>query len=180
MAVLHIYILYNARGSLLGKANYAYRKLTSPSPSAASASTSSPNQPDRESVCAACDLTHAGLSLTETPLWKSTKRRLISSGGSKTAVQVEQLHQDELTPELRTWMKGKEMVYPMVLARMEQDEQERTEVVMSREELGRCGRRSVKEDGHDLFLETLRDNVKQKMGLEMVIPPSTSSTASTT
>lgn len=72
-----IYILYNANASALGKANYAFRKLT------ASAD---------DSPCSACDLTHGGLRLTETKEWSSTKQRIPAT--------VEQLHRDEASEEV--------------------------------------------------------------------------------
>ena len=74
----NIYVLYNANGSLLGKLNYVCRKLTSSSD---------------DSACAACDLTHGGLKLDESPQWKQTKQRI---GGAS----IHQLHRDELNPEV--------------------------------------------------------------------------------
>ena len=70
-----IYIIYNAKGSIIGKLNYAYRKLTTPS-----------------SPCAACDLTHGGLRLSETAQWMATKKQINA--------EVKQLHVDELNPEV--------------------------------------------------------------------------------
>ncbi len=74
-----IYILYNAKASLLGKLNYVCRKITAGS---------------EDSACAACDLTHGGLKLDESAEWKQTKKQI---GGAS----VKQLHKDELTPEVR-------------------------------------------------------------------------------
>lgn len=74
MSTSTIYILYNAKASVLGKLDYARRKL-----SAAEDST----------PCAACDLTHGGLRLSESAVWKEAKRRINA--------HIEQLHQDELT-----------------------------------------------------------------------------------
>jgi len=74
-----LYIIYNANGSVLGKAQYAFKKLSS------SAS---------DSPCSACDLTHNGLNLTETRQWSSTKERI----GAK----VYQLHRDELDDDVST------------------------------------------------------------------------------
>jgi hypothetical protein len=71
-----IYIIYNAKGSFTGKLNYAYRKLTTPA-----------------SSCAACDLTHGGLRLTETAAWTATKQQI--------GAVVRQLHIDELDSEVR-------------------------------------------------------------------------------
>ena len=70
-----IYILYNAKASILGKLDYARRKLSAP---------------EDASPCAACDLTHGGLRLNESALWKDAKRSINA--------RFEQLHQDELTP----------------------------------------------------------------------------------
>jgi hypothetical protein len=72
-----IYILYNAKASLLGKLSYACRKLSAPAD---------------QSACAACDLTHGGLRLNESDQWKVTK--------GKIPAQVTQLHTDELTAEV--------------------------------------------------------------------------------
>ena len=71
-----IYIIYNAKGSFSGKLNYAYRKLTTPA-----------------SSCAACELTHGGLRLTETSEWTTTKEQI--------GAAVRQLHLDEIDPEVR-------------------------------------------------------------------------------
>ena len=72
-----IYILYNANGSAGGKLKYAYRKLTAASD---------------QSPCSACDLTHGGLSLTESKDWVATK--------SQIGAEVKQLHRDELDQEV--------------------------------------------------------------------------------
>ena len=73
-----IYILYNAKASLLGKLSYSYRKFS------ASAD---------DSPCSACDLTHGGLKLHESDEWKTTKEKIPAS--------VKQLHQDELGSDVR-------------------------------------------------------------------------------
>lgn len=73
-----VYILYNANASILGKVQYAYRKITAPA---------------TDSPCSACDLTHGGLRLTETPMWSSTKKRI--------GAEVRQLHKDEADREVR-------------------------------------------------------------------------------
>ncbi len=72
-----LYILYNATSTPLGKLDYAYRKLTSPS---------------SQSPCSACDLTHGGLRLTETKEWSATKKRI--------PADVQQLHRDEASQEV--------------------------------------------------------------------------------
>ena len=84
MARSTIYILYNAKASVVGKLDYARRKL------AASTETS---------PCSACDLTHGGLRLSETADWKVAKQRIDAN--------VEQLHQDELTSEVSQMNKTK-------------------------------------------------------------------------
>ena len=77
MTLSNIYVLYNAKASLLGKFEYTCRKITAPSDS---------------SPCSACDLTHGGLRLNETSTWKDTKNRINAN--------VKQLHKDELTTEV--------------------------------------------------------------------------------
>ena len=59
-------IIYNADASLRGKLNYAIRKL----------SASSSETP----ACAACDITHGGLSLKESPGWTSVKQSIEAQG----------------------------------------------------------------------------------------------------
>jgi len=92
-----IYILYNANASLLGKLNYACRKITASSDS---------------SPCAACDLTHGGLHLDESSAWTKTKARIHAD--------VKQLHRDELTPDLRDYIKTNSIKYPVVLGKSPQ------------------------------------------------------------
>ena len=72
-----IFVLYNAKASLLGKLSYGYKKLCAPAD---------------DSPCAACDLTHGGLKLQESEEWKATKQKIPAT--------VEQRHIDELTPEV--------------------------------------------------------------------------------
>ena len=76
-APVTVYILYNADASVLGKINYGIRKI----------GASESNSP-----CSACDLTHGGLRLTESKEWKCTKEKI--------GVDVQQLHRDQLTPEV--------------------------------------------------------------------------------
>ncbi|KAI9696217.1 MAG: hypothetical protein M1836_005770 [Candelina mexicana] len=89
-----IYILYNADASAMGKIQYAYRKLTAP--------------PD-ESPCAACDLTHNGLRLTETKEWSNAKSRI--------GAEVKQLHKDEADRQIVDFVKTQGIEYPLVLGR---------------------------------------------------------------
>ncbi|MCJ1320279.1 hypothetical protein MMC15_005617 [Xylographa vitiligo] len=87
-----VYILYNANASLIGKLDYAVKKLRA----------SPENSP-----CSACDLTHGGLRLTETKDWTSTKDSIPAT--------VKQLHRDELSQELLTFVSQNGLRYPMVL-----------------------------------------------------------------
>ena len=77
-----LYLIYNADGSILGKLRYGYRKVTAPA--------------DRGPVCAACDLTHGGMSLSETPAWVAAKAEIEHSSNLK----VVQWHRDELSTEV--------------------------------------------------------------------------------
>lgn len=72
-----VYILYNANASVAGKLSYVYRKITAPA---------------GQSPCAACDLTHGGLNLTETAQWTETKKKI--------GADVQQLHKDETDQEV--------------------------------------------------------------------------------
>lgn len=65
MARLTLYILYNADASMMGKLQYGYRKMSS--------------KKDNEPECAACDITHGGLSLKESPSWIQAKKEIESS-----------------------------------------------------------------------------------------------------
>jgi hypothetical protein len=82
MAKQTLYVLYNADASVLGKLRYGYRKITCPK--------------DAESECAACDITHGGLSLKETDAWVNAKKEIESS--SETSVV--QWHRDELSSQV--------------------------------------------------------------------------------
>ena len=77
MTLPTVYILYNANASVLGKLDYARRKLAAPADSP---------------PCSSCDLTHCGLRLSYTAAWKEAKKRINA--------QVEQLHKDELSSEV--------------------------------------------------------------------------------
>lgn len=76
-----VVIIYNADGTLRGKVAYAYRKLF-PRDDGTTA------QP----ACGNCDITHGGLSLSETPAWRTRKAALEQELG----VKIEQRHRDEL------------------------------------------------------------------------------------
>lgn len=84
MATRTLYILYNADGTVMGKLNYGYRKLTSKSCDAP--------------ACAACEITHGkNLSLNESAAWVEAKKEIEASGG----VKVVQWHRDEIEPGVR-------------------------------------------------------------------------------
>jgi hypothetical protein len=53
-------------------------------------------------VCGNCDITHGGLSLTETTAWKTSKERLMSL----LDIDIAQLHRDELDEKVRSWKVG--------------------------------------------------------------------------
>jgi hypothetical protein len=93
-----IFVLYNAKASILGKLTYGYRKICS-----------NADQP----ACAACDLTHGGLKLDESAEWKETKQKI--------PAQIKQLHQDELTPELSGFMKSQGLKFPVILGQQTPD-----------------------------------------------------------
>lgn len=116
-----LYILYNADASLLGKLNYGYRKICTPS------SAENP-------ACAACDITHGGLSLNETPEWSTAKKSIEADG-----VKVTQWHRDEMSKELRTWFEGSGAKYPAIVRSSEKEGGEAYELVLGREELAGCG-----------------------------------------
>ena len=75
-----LYILYNADASILGKLHYGVRKMTSTKD---------------KSPCAACDITHGGLSLSETEGWKGVRGELEKEGW-----RVVQWHRDEVGDEV--------------------------------------------------------------------------------
>ncbi len=78
-------ILYNASGSLLGHATYAYHHLRS--------------SPGKD--CSACAITHGtSLSLNESPGWTALKARLEEGsvdGMAGRGVGVRQLHTEDIT-----------------------------------------------------------------------------------
>ena len=92
-----LYVIYNANGSFFGKLQYGYRKMTC-------------NKQD-DNPCAACDITHGGLSLNETPAWQEAKRKIQDSYG----LPIEQLHLDELTPEVSSPLRRTEHVVTIAI-----------------------------------------------------------------
>ncbi|RAR11994.1 cholesterol 25-hydroxylase-like protein [Stemphylium lycopersici] len=99
MPAATLYVLYNADASVLGKLKYGYRKL----------SNSSADNP----ACAACDITHGGLSLSETPGWKDAKKQIEAGSGC----QVVQWHKDELSSEMKEFVSANNVKYPAVVAK---------------------------------------------------------------
>ncbi|KAF2490055.1 hypothetical protein BU16DRAFT_544391 [Lophium mytilinum] len=112
-----IYILYNADASIMGKLKYSYRKLKS--------------SPDCEPACAACDITHGGLSLCETPAWVSAKKEIEASGAE---LKVVQWHRDEIVGPLKDWIKEEGIRYPSVVLAKDTGFEE----VMGASELAGC------------------------------------------
>lgn len=84
MASKTLYILYDADASVMGKITYAYRNIK--------------GNPDCTPACAACDITHGGLSLKETEAWVEAKKRIEADSGMK----VVQWHRDEIAPKVAT------------------------------------------------------------------------------
>jgi hypothetical protein len=91
-----IYIIYNAKSTLLGKINYVYRKTTCPDPAI-------------NPACAACELTHGpSLSLSESSRWKQTKACISNAN-------IAQIHLDERPGPLFQWMKQHAISTPAVI-----------------------------------------------------------------
>ena len=76
-----LYILYNADASLMGKVKYSYKKIC---------------RTDGNPECAACQITHGGLSLNETSEWSKAKKEL----ESEENIKVVQWHRDELSDQV--------------------------------------------------------------------------------
>jgi hypothetical protein len=150
-----IYILYNANGSILGKVKYGYEKICAPR--------------DGPSPCAACDLTHGGLKLSESEQWKQTEKQI--------PAKVVKLHLDELDPEvsirnspysllqltcnqLRDYIKTNVLSTPVVLARSNGPLQ----ALLLSEELEK-----LKKD-HEGFLSMLFSRAGEK-GIALDTPP---------
>ena len=83
MAVRTLYILYNANASVLGKISYGYKHIT----------CSKPDDP----TCAACEITHGGLSLKETDAWKAAKQQMREIDPE---LDIKQQHKDEIDPQV--------------------------------------------------------------------------------
>ena len=76
-----LYILYNADASLMGKVKYSYKKIC---------------RTDGNPECAACQITHGGLSLNETPDWQKAKQQI----ETEESMKVVQWHRDELSDQV--------------------------------------------------------------------------------
>lgn len=107
-----LYILYNADGSVLGKLRYGYKKLSSNKTcDGPVCSVSDPSDSHHFVLTAkACDITHGGLSLSETPEWVEAKKSI-----EQNDFKVVQLHRDELTDKLKEYVKTTQLRYPAVL-----------------------------------------------------------------
>lgn len=114
-----IIIIYNADSTIRGKINYVYRKISSSS--------------EENPACAACDLTHGGLSLKEVPGWVKTKQEIESKG-----YEVIQWHRDEIKPDVKDWVKENTVRYPVVLSREKPDASKDLRVVADSSELASC------------------------------------------
>ncbi|KAF1832029.1 hypothetical protein BDW02DRAFT_632354 [Decorospora gaudefroyi] len=98
MASRTLYVLYNADASVMGKLKYGYRKICHSS--------------EENPACAACDITHGGLSLKETPAWVEAKKEIEAESGYK----VVQWHRDELSNEMKKFIESKGVSYPTIVS----------------------------------------------------------------
>ncbi|KAI9728224.1 MAG: hypothetical protein M1828_004685 [Chrysothrix sp. TS-e1954] len=117
MSETTLYILYNADSTVSGKLRYGYKKIMSSS--------------KEEPTCAACDLTHGGLSLTETSGWSTTKSKIESGMNGK----VVQWHRDEVNEDIGRFMKSQDLRYPAVLLKRNN---QTLGLVMDRTALAKC------------------------------------------
>lgn len=113
-----LYITYNADASFMGKLNYGYRKICKPA-----------------NACAACDLTHGGLSLSETPQWTQAKGDIERDGN----LRISQLHRDEVKEPLKSWLVQNGVKWPaVVMSKSKEDGHESLELLLAREDLAQC------------------------------------------
>merc|ERR1712230_278601 len=89
------------------------------------------------------DSTHNGLHLNETARWAATKKRIIGS-------DVQQLHRDELSNELKTYIDSEKLDLPVVLGQESTDAP--LKVLMKKGELADCSK------DHEKFLGALQKN----------------------
>lgn len=101
---------------MMGKLSYGFRKVTC--------------SKDAPPECAACEITHGGLSLKETPAWQSAKATIESSG----QLSVVQWHRDEMDDSLKSWFKSESLSYPAAILKKD----EKYELVMNRDQLAEC------------------------------------------
>lgn len=133
-----IYIVYNAKSTLLGKVNYVYRKATCPNPAT-------------DPACAACELTHGpSLSLSESSQWKQTKARISNAN-------IVQIHLDERPAPLFQWMKQHAISAPAVIIKPAISSNEEGsgtfKVLLTAEDLSRL------RNDHGEFLRTLKSRL---------------------
>lgn len=133
-----IYIVYNAKSTLLGKVNYVYRKTTCPDP------TTNP-------ACAACELTHGpSLSLSESSQWKQTKACISNA-------DIVQIHLDERPGPLFQWMKQHAISAPALIIKLvvssDQEEDGTFRILLTAEDLSH-----VRND-HGEFLRMLKSRI---------------------
>lgn len=112
-------IIYNADSTIRGKLTYAYRKLSS--------------SKDQDPACAACDITHGGLSLKEVPGWTKAKGDIEAQG-----LQVAQWHRDEVEGDVKAWVGEQGVRYPVVLARSGKEGVKDLRVVVESAGLAEC------------------------------------------
>ncbi|KAL1796005.1 hypothetical protein ACET3X_006229 [Alternaria dauci] len=94
-----LYVLYNADASIIGKLRYGYRKIC--------------HSTEGNPACAACDITHGGLSLKETPAWLEMKRVIEAESG----YTIVQWHRDELSDEVKDFVKSNTVRYPTIISK---------------------------------------------------------------
>ncbi|KAK3725909.1 hypothetical protein LTR37_000057 [Vermiconidia calcicola] len=112
-------IIYNADSTVRGKLNYAFRKLSS-------------NSSDNP-ACAACDLTHGGLSLSEAPGWTMVKSEIESQQW-----KVTQWHRDEVEVSVKEWVQANGVRYPVALSRAQDGTSQEPKLVADSAELAKC------------------------------------------
>lgn len=112
-------IIYNADSTIKGKLQYAYRKLSSSS--------------EQDPACAACDITHGGLSLKEVPGWTKTKSEIENQG-----IKVLQWHRDEVESDVKNWIREQAVSYPVALTRSNDKGAQGLKVVADSTELASC------------------------------------------
>lgn len=133
-----VYIVYNAKSTLLGKVNYVYRKATCPNPA-------------MNPACAACELTHGpSLSLSESSQWKETKACISNAN-------IVQIHLDERPGPLFQWMKQHAISTPAVIVKLvissNKEGSESFKVLLTAEDL------SYARNDHREFLRMLKSRI---------------------